>query len=208
MPLLSKVKRRLGVGARFSGQRYEKQDLRSMTAQGSEWVECEFRGCKMGLGDFVGSRFIGCIFIDCQMDMTNFSNCMVTSCAFSGCSLEQAAFARADIISTKFVDCRMAYSSFLGATGRKHLSFTSCNLHGADLDVLECDRGLPEFYDSNLWGVKVAIGCQVFNGHFDLKTAQRFTAMINRMHPDSRLASFAGEQAEVVERLMGGTDVE
>jgi uncharacterized protein YjbI with pentapeptide repeats len=115
---------------------------------------------------------------------------------------------RTDLSRVDFEDCRLALSSFAGATGRDFLKFETCNLHSTDLDFMECDAGTPEFKDCNMWGVRVALGCQVFNGKLDLRTAQQFAAMINRMHPDERLEGFADKQVLVVERLMGGRDGE
>ena len=206
MPRLALIKRRL-AGWREHGEVHTGLDLRSAIAPQSEWINVKFVGCKMGLSVFRGSKFIGCLFIQCHLDMADFSGCTIVSTDFDRCSLEQASFAASDLKDVAFHTDRLAYASFQGSTTRGSVSFSDCNFHGADLDFLECDKGTPQFDGCNLWGARMAMGCAFWGGSVDLVTAQRFAAMLCRMHQHPALAEFAGDQVAVVARLMGGDDV-
>lgn len=201
MPNLSSFKTR-AQGYQARGEVYEKQDLRSLSASGSSFEDCEFVDCKMQLAFFQFARLTNVRFSRCAMPLANFQGAILADVIFSDCDLEQASFVGASLRATSFVSARLAYSSFLNATFRGASGFTKSNLHGADLGILEADYGTPSFTDSNLWGAKVIMGCQLWNADLDEVTLRRVAALIARKTDDLGVRAYAGDQLAVVERLM------
>ena len=70
---------------------------------------------------------------------------------------------------------------------------------------IEC-ANRPVFDRCNLWGASITLGCQIFNGIFDERTCDLFTAMVARIHPSEDksivLEKAAGAMLGVVRRLM------
>ena len=85
-----------------------------------------------------------------------------------------------------FLNCRLAYSTFALAT-LHDVSFSGCNLHGADLDYAAADG--VSYKDTMLWGAKTAFGCSFWTAEFDEESCRRFLALVARTvapHRDRR----------------------
>ncbi len=191
-------------GHRGVNESNENYDIRSMQAQGAEWINSRFVGCKMGLSDLRGSRFIETTLQDCTAYASNFSGATIQSCDFSRTDFEQAAFIGAIVKDACFDTCRFSYSSFAGAMLRGKVRFKSCEFRGADLDFIESDS--VEFDGCNLWGARVNLGCSFWNSHFDRRTMQMFASLLARIDPDDHLIAYAGDRLPVVKRLMDSRD--
>lgn len=205
---LQGVKRR-AQGWRATGERYDKQDLRSLSAPFSEFTNCIFVDCEMGLANLNMAKLTGAVFHGARLYGANFGGAALTDVSFVDCDIEQASFAGATLRGVSFNTTRAAYSNFSGAT-LKTVNFRGCNLHGADLDIIE--GKFLAFTDSNLWGAKAAFGCAFWNATFDETAAKRFAAMLSRVYPSregrAALEDIAGDQTRVVCRLMRSQEEE
>src|SRR5262249_11486627 len=151
------------------------------------------------------NRLTDCRFVDCDLPLACFRGSTLRLVTFEGCRAKQANFSGIHPIDdVMFTDCKLNYSSFFDSTIRQ-IAFRDCNLHGADLRFIEC-ASRPSFIGCNLWGVSVTLGCQFFGGIFDERSADLFTAMVARVHPQESkavvLERTAGTSMAVVRRLM------
>jgi len=192
----------------FEDESYEGLDLRSMKAFGAKFIKCSFTETPLDLSDVRSTRFDGCTFLRCSIQRVDFSASVLEGCAFEDCDLEQSSFMGAHLNDVTFLNCRMAYGDtmFQGATVKRGVSFTKCNLHGSNLDFRVAEPGGLSFDDCQLWGAKAALGCAFWNAHFDEKACQRFVAMLARIYPSNdmrvRLMEIAGVEYKVVNRAM------
>jgi uncharacterized protein YjbI with pentapeptide repeats len=201
---LQSMKRR-AQGFQATGEKYERQDLRSLSSYLSNWTNCAFTDCEMGLADLNTSKLTGVVFNGCRLYGSNFNMATLTDVSFIDCDLEQASFRNAVMRGVSIGRTRGAYSSFAGAT-MKTVRFWKTNLHGADLDFVEGKS--VEFDDCNLWSAKASFGCAFYSSTFDETSAQRFAAMLGRVYPTQdgreKLKALAGFQFRIVDRLMKG----
>ena len=207
MPTLTSMKRRLQGHVQQGGHVYE-ADLRSVQAFQSVWENVEFDHSRLSMGDFRGSKFTNCVFTKTTVYGSNWNAATLHGVSFDGCDAEQVSFVGAVLRKAVFTDCRLAYSSFAGATFHD-VRFIRCNLHGCSLDMAEAND--VSYLGSNLWSAVVPLGCAFFNSSFDADTANRFAAMLARVHPNesakAALIGMAGETTyRAVCRLMQATD--
>lgn len=201
---LQGMKRR-AQGSRLVGESYKGLDLRSMSAYSSVWIDVRFDDCKMQLADMSGSTLTNVTFESCRIPLGNFSRATLENVRFVYCDIEQGVFAGAVLKDAVFDNCRLAYSTFQAATVR-FACFLDSNLHGADLDYIECNEA--RYPGSNLWGVKAAFGCAFYNGSFDDDQIGLFAAMLARLKNSMgstrivTLDELAAPKMAVVERLM------
>ena len=202
MPLTTWKRRAEGV--RMAGETYVNLDLRSMKAFGSEWKDCNFEDCRFDLADLRSSKFLDCRFVDCSMPLVNFGVSFFERTTFRGCNLEQSSFQGCHLTDLSFLDCRMAYAEtlFQDATVRVKLELSGCNLHGSNLDFREVSPHALTIEGCNVWGAKLAFGCAAFNGKIDERTKMQFLALIARVSEDETVKKLAGDQWDVVDRLM------
>ncbi len=196
--------KRRAEAAKFEGETFEELDLRSMKAFGSQWRDCIFKRCKLDLADLRSTRFESCRFLMCSIRLVNFGTSFFDTVVFEDCDLEQTSFQGCHFTSSEFAGCRMAYGDtmFQDATVKVRLAFTACNLHGSNLDFREVDARALTFLDTNCWGAKVSLGCAVFNARVDERMQKQLIALAARVRPHETLESLAGEQKDIVDRLM------
>jgi Pentapeptide repeats (9 copies) len=202
--------RRKAQGWIAKGDTFVGEDLRSLSAFQSQFADCSFEDCKLGLADFTGARLYQTAFRSCSMPLSSFRGAILDSVSFIDCDIEQGAFTGAVLRDVRFFNCRMSYAN-LAATTLRTADFRDVNFHGADLDLLEA-HGVS-FLGCDLWGVKVGMACAVWNAKFDERAAGYFAAMLARVHPNEeareKLISVAGRMAvKVVDRLMRERDHE
>ena len=206
MPSLTNWKRR-AESVHFEGETFEKLDLRSMKAFGSQWKDCLFVDCRFDLTDWRASKFEACGFKDCNMPLVNFATSFFDGCQFHSCNLEQASFMGSHFRDSIFRFSRMVYGDtmFQDVTAKGDVRFMGCNLHGSNLDFREVEPKALRFEDCNLWGVKVGMACEFWNSSVDDRTVRQFLALVARVSDDPRIAELAGDQMAVVQRAMDGT---
>jgi hypothetical protein len=202
---LTTFKRR-AEAVHYEGETFEKLDLRSMKAFGSQWKNCVFNNCKLDLADWRASKFERALFQNCSMRLVNFATSLFEDALFSGCDLEQASFMGSHFRGGGFRHSRMTYGEtmFQDATVKGDLWFEDCNLHGSNLDFREVEPKALRFDDCNLWGVKVGMACEFWNSSVDDRTVRQFLALVARVADDPRIAELAGDQMAVVTRAMDG----
>ena len=192
---------RRAQGHKAHAERFLKLDIHGIQGFGSEWVNCYFQDCEARMGDLRTSRFLSTTMEGCLLDGTAMNGCFLEGCDISACSFAGVTFGGATIRDVSFVGCDLRYSSFAGATLRGSVKFINCKARGADLDFMETDD--TTFAGTDLWGVRIAVGCAFFNSSFDKDTMRLFAGLVARLDPDPPLVAYAGEGLNVINRLMG-----
>jgi len=210
MASLSLMKRR-AQGVKYEGELFQSMDLSSMLAFGSRWTDCSFYSCDLSMAVLSRSVFEHVSFVDCDLPMSRFDGVEMRDVTFENCRAKHADFTAATPLeNVKFLDCLLHYSTFANATVRD-IRFIDSNCHGSDLRFI--DGGKTAVYQGTvLWNASVQLGCQFLSGTFDARSADLFTAMVARRHPDpdksKLLREIAGTQFGVVERLMNEPDLQ
>ena len=203
---LARQKRRL-QGYKGQSLSLDRTDLRSAKAFASAWEGCTFNEVNFNLTDFTNASFTECEFTLCTGLQANFFGARFVNCKIRDADFEQANFSACWIDQTIFAYSRLCYTVFHDAT-LWNTTIKNCNLHGAEL-LFHQTRNV-DYAGSNLWGVKVALGCPFFQSKFDEKQKQMFVALVARIWPENnigkRLEEYAGEEFALVERLMRDED--
>lgn len=204
MPTIVSLKRRL-QGHVQQGGAFSNSDLRSAQGFQSVWENVSFHGSRLSMADLRGSKWV-----NCRLEGTTFYGGNFNAAGFNGVTVvdgdgEQSSFAGAVLKNVVFRNCRLAYSSFVGAS-LDNVVFEQCNMHGCSLDLAEANN--VSYVGSNLWSAIVPLGCAFWNSTFDVETANRFAAMLARVHPDAdakaTLVGIAGDATyNAVCRVMG-----
>lgn len=203
MPSIQAMRRRLH-GQRIKGGIFAGKDLRSAQGFQSVWERVTLTDCMAGMADFRQSSWVGTNIVNSAIYGANFFGSNLHDVELADVDAEQVNFGACILKGVRFVRCRLSYSSFAGST-LQDCAFIECNLHGADLDLIEGTA--VEYRDCNLWSAKQALGCAFWNGKFDAKSCNRFAAMLARVHPDpaakAALITLAGDNTyRAVDRLM------
>ena len=206
-PSIVSFKRRL-QGHVQQGGFFKDSDLRSGLAFQSVWEGVHFEKSRLSMVDFRASKWVNSHLMDTTFYGSNWNAANIHDVVFFGCDGEQASFAGAVLRNVVFTDCRLAYASFTGATF-DNVRFVRCNLHGCALDMAAAND--VSYLGSNLWSAVVPFGCAFWNSSFDSETANRFAAMLARVHPDdaakAALMEIAGDSTyRAVCRVMAPPD--
>lgn len=126
----------------FSNVTFKKCDLTELAAfDNTTFINCHFKGCKIGFLLFSGSHFYNCIFESCSIKQADFDSSIVKDSLFKKCKFNDVRFRTNNFINNKIIG-KIYNSRFYTDLEKENAGPAIIDLSEATLeftDFMHCD---------------------------------------------------------------------